>query len=197
MATTGSAIAAVSFAVNAGAVDHLSAVSASASNASAAGKLVATTRLGASKGKFSTKFLPSFVGGVGSVSSFGKAAEVVDNAVGAPIALATLPGIGSVTATCADQAPAVAKEDPSTTIAFTNTSGVAVNFARAISGQAAVVASAPNGTVTSFAITGSNMFTVNIQKDATNLVIQGVVRQDGKNTAAANCLFYGQAVRVN
>jgi hypothetical protein len=196
MATTGTAVAAVSFATNAGAVDKLSAVSAGASNSSAAGKLVATNRLGASKGKFSSKFLPASVSGVGGVSSFGTSADVTDNATGAPVPLTNVAGIGTVTATCSDQSATAGKEDPITTIAYTNASGVPVNLARQIGNQVAAVGPVLNGTVASFSIKGSNIFVLNLQKAGTNLTINGVVRQDGAGTPAAACVFYGQAVRV-
>jgi hypothetical protein len=196
MATTGTAVAAVSFATNAGAVDRLSAVSAGASNSAAAGKLVATNRLGASKGHFSAKFLPSFVSGHGGVSTFGISSEVQDNAAGVPVTLTNVPGVGTVTATCSDQAGGAGKEDPSTTIAYTNSSGSPVSFARQVGNGNAQVVVASNGTVTSFTINGSNIFTINLQKLATNLTVHGVVRQDGAGTATGACTFYGQSVRV-
>lgn len=197
LAMSGSAIAAVSFARNAGAVDGISAVRSGVSNSTAAGKLVATSRLGLSKGKIGYQYLPGLVTGRGNVSSFGTAAEVVDNATGAPVTLTTVGGVGTVTATCSDQAVQVNREDPSTTITFTNTSGQAVNFARETSNATAVVAPIPNGTVSSFTINGSNTFTINVLKQGTSLVIHGVVRQDGSGTATGNCVFYGQSIRVN
>lgn len=196
MATTGTAVAAVSFATNAGAVDRLSAVPGSASNTAAAGKLVATNRLGATKGKLSTRFLPDYVRGVGGVSAFGASADVTDNAAGAPVALTAVPGIGAVTATCSDQSGQAGREDPSTTIAYTNASGVAVNLARQVGNGQGAVAAVPNNTVNSFTINGSNVFLVNIQRGGTNVTIHGVVRQDGAGTPTAACVFYGQAVRV-
>ena len=57
MATTGSAIAAVDFARNAGAVDGKSAVSAGATLKQASGRLVAAQKTGAAAGKIKQKFL--------------------------------------------------------------------------------------------------------------------------------------------
>ena len=57
VALSGTAVAAVNFASNAGAVDGKSAVASSASLNSAAGKLVATQRSGAGKGRLAAKFL--------------------------------------------------------------------------------------------------------------------------------------------
>src|SRR3954467_910128 len=72
MASTGSAVAAVSFARNAGAVDHKSAVGSGATLSHAAGKLVATRAKGAGKGTIAAKYLD--LGGVahGSTSTFGQ-----------------------------------------------------------------------------------------------------------------------------
>src|SRR3954467_7418717 len=57
MASTGSAIAAVSYARSAGAVDGRSAVGASSSLSHAAGRLVATASGGSHKGKIPVTFL--------------------------------------------------------------------------------------------------------------------------------------------
>ena len=40
------------------------------------------------------------------------------------------------------------------------------------------------------------MFALNIQRGAVSLTVDGVIRQDGKNTAGAQCLQYGQTLRV-
>src|SRR5215207_1583101 len=57
MAMTGSAVAAVNFATNAGAVDGKSAVRAGVTRSFAAGRLVATAADGPNKGRIPSKFL--------------------------------------------------------------------------------------------------------------------------------------------
>lgn len=58
----------------------------------------------------------------------------VDNAPGGAQALSVSP-LGTLTASCNDQAAAVGTENPTTTITFTNTTASAVNFARAVGGN--------------------------------------------------------------
>lgn len=187
IALGGTSIAAVNYARNAGAVDGKSAVSAGSSTSRAAGKLVATNRSGSDKGRIPAKFLA----GVAGARTFGAAVDVQDNAVGAPTALGTAPGIGTLTASCTDQSERPGVEDPSTTITLTNASGATINVAKRIGGRDAdVVAQAP-GTVQTITIGGSNTFELHAQNRGTDLVIDGVVRQDGRGTDAASCLFYG------
>ena len=57
MASTGTAVAAVNFAQNAGAVDGKSAVRSSVTRSTAAGRLVATASRGLLKGRIPGKFL--------------------------------------------------------------------------------------------------------------------------------------------
>ena len=193
-AMTGSAAAVVSFATNAGAVDGKSAVSAGVSTSYAAGKLVATRRAGILKGTIPARYLdPS----AGQSMSFGTSTDVIDNASQAPFNIAAIPGYGTLQATCNDQKPAQpGVEDPTTTITFTNTSGVAMNFARSLgTGQTEVVGLVPNQTA-SFTVNGSNTYTINVLKQSTSLLVNGVVRQDGANTASAFCVNYGQATIV-
>ena len=193
-ATTGSAVAAVSFAINAGAVDGKSAVAAGASNNYAAGKLVATRRVGILKGTIPARYLdPS----AGQSLSFGTSTDVIDNATQAPFTIASIPGFGTLQATCNDQKAAQAGvEDPTTTVTFTNQSGAAVNFARTLgTGSTSVVGLVPNQTA-SFVVNGSNTYIINVLKQSTSLLVNGVVRQDGANTANAFCVNYGQATVV-
>jgi hypothetical protein len=192
VALGGTGIAAVNFARNAGAVDGKSAVASSATLSRAAGKLVATASRGPEKGRIPGKFLA----GVPRAHTFGASVAVADNAVGAPASLGSVEGIGSLTATCSDQAPAPNNEDPSTTITFTNTSGTAINISKRIGGgNAAVGAQAPN-TIQTLTINGSNSFELHIQNRNVDLLVDGVVRQDGRGTSAATCTFYGTFVQV-
>ena len=104
----GTSMAAVNYASRAGSVDGKSAVYSGASLSQAAGKLVATDRSGTDKGRLPGKF----VADVPKTPSFSNAFEVADNAPGAPQTLATIGGLGTLTATCNDQAAAAGNEDP-------------------------------------------------------------------------------------
>lgn len=188
----GTSVAAISYARNAGAVDGRSAVKASASRKHAAGKLVATAKKGPSKGRIKSKFLalPS------RTKAFGSYVPVTDNATGSPTALGSVEGVGDLSASCADQSPKVGVEDPVTRLSFNNTSGTAINFARRIGGDRAEVIAQLPGTVETFSIPGANSFTLHAQRGLTNLLVEGVVRQDGAGTADAKCLVYGVTFRV-
>src|SRR3712207_6592272 len=124
----GTSVAAINYARNAGAVDGRSAVRAKASLKTAAGKLVATKRSGENRGKIPTRFLElprrtrSFYGYV----------AVTDNAASAPTTLATVAGVGTLTASCADQNNRPGVEDPVLRLSFTNTTGAGINFMRQI-----------------------------------------------------------------
>lgn len=183
----GTGIAAVNYARNAGAVDGRSAVKASSSTSKAAGRLVATNAGGPDKGQIPGRFLA----GVARASSFGSAVEVADNAVGSPITLGTAPGIGILTATCVDQSQQPGVEDPSTTISLNNSSGTTINIAKRVGGGNAVVEPQAANTVQRITVNGSNTFKLHAQNREVNMVIDGVIRQDGRGTGAASCLFYG------
>ena len=187
VALGGTSVAAVNYARNAGAVDGRSAVRAGTTTAKAAGKLVATNAGGAKKGKIPGRFLD----GVAKATTFGSAVEVVDNQTGVPATLGTAPGIGTLTATCADQSNRPGVEDPITTITLNNSSGTTINVAKRVGGgNAEVVPQAPN-TVQTITVGGSNTFELHAQNRGVNMVIDGVIRQDGRGTATASCLFYG------
>lgn len=191
-AMAGTSIAAVSFAKNAGAVDGKSAVSGRVANARAAGKLVATGR----SGRIPIRFLD--LQGImrGERNTFAQGIEVADNATSVPLTVASQPGLGSLTATCDDQAGAAGTEDPQTTIRFTNESGAPVNFSRTVGrGNPAVEIVAAN-TQASFTIDNSNTFAVYAQTGTTHWVIGGNVRQDGKGTPTAACAVWGYALTL-
>jgi hypothetical protein len=192
-AMTGTAAAVVNYARNAGAVDGKSAVSAGATNAGAAGKLVATRRAGPLRGTIPLQYLdPS----AGRSISFGRPNDVIDNAGQAPFAIADIPGFGRLEATCGDQNTRTGIEDPTTTITFTNTSGQPINFARATGTGGVLVTGLVASQTSSFTVNGSNTYTINVLKQGTSLVVHGVVRQDGAGTASAFCVNYGQATVV-
>jgi hypothetical protein len=194
LATAGTSIAAINFAKNAGAVDGKSATGAASSQAKAAGKLVATAKEGSLKGKVPSRFLD--LSGVvsGSKQTFAQGIEVVDNASGTPVALGGLPTLGLVTATCVDQSNVVGREDPQVTITFANASGQPVNFSRSVGNAAPAVETVAAATQTAFTINNANPFHLYAQVGSTHYIMDGVVRQDGQNTAAGVCAVYGYAV---
>src|SRR6195256_259520 len=90
VALSGTAIAAVDFARNAGAVDGKSAVGAKASLRRAAGKLVATATGGTGKGQIPARFLEGVMRG--GTMTLSKYLRTVDNQAGRATALLTIPG---------------------------------------------------------------------------------------------------------
>jgi hypothetical protein len=196
MASTGSAVAAVSFARNAGAVDGKSAVGSGATLSHAAGRLVTTQKKGAGKGTIAQKYLD--VGGLarGLTSTFGQSFDVADNAASTATQIGGIPGLGPLTATCIDQDKTAGREDPQTTITFQNTSGDVVNESRTIGGGNPAIGAVLNATQSSFTINGSTTFELHLERKGSNYLVHGVVRQDGKGSAAASCLVYGFALAV-
>ena len=186
MATSGTAVAAVSYASNAGAVDKLSAVSAGASNSQAKGRLVATARGGSNPGQIPNKFLAD----AAESRVFGVPFAVEDNQTGAAADLATTP-LGKFTASCQDQANAAGTEHPRIVLAFTNLSGGTVNIARRAGVGDATVGSLANGTVDTFTISTSNTFRVHVQQEGVQAVIEGAARQDRPDPANGACFVWG------
>lgn len=192
-AMTGSAAAVVSFARNAGAVDGKSAVAAGVSTKRAAGKLVTTRRLGGSAGTIPTQYLDP---AIPRAKVFGRTVDVVDNGAETPFTIANVPGFGTLTATCSDENNRTGSEDPRTTVSFGNTSGQTMEYARATgSGNVDVRILAPNQAA-SFTINASNTFDLQVQKLGTNVILEGVVRQDGRGTNNARCINYGRFSQV-
>jgi hypothetical protein len=191
MAGTGSAVAAVNFARNAGKVDGKDAVKASASLGRAGGNVVATRKDGARQGKIPNKFLAQ----VPAAGTFGRVTEVQDNLAGAITPISGSP-LGLLTSACNDQDSnpnQAGQEDPTTTITFVNNLAVAVNYSHVIGQNPPVVVSQPPATQQSFTINGSNVFRVHVEAGGTNSVFEGQVRQDGRDTAAASCVVVGTA----
>jgi hypothetical protein len=182
MASTGTAVAAVNFAKNAGAVDRKSAVPASAGKARAAGKLVATRASGGDRGKLPNRFLAD----VPVTGTFARGIAVTDNSAGSSFTLGET-RLGKLTASCADQSAAVGTEDPKVTFSFTSKSG-SVNFAREIGAKSTEVVRGPQG---AFTINGSNTFQVQVESNRVNSIFEGQVRQDGAATADARCFIAG------
>jgi hypothetical protein len=195
-AMTGSAAAVVNFARNAGAVDGKSAVPAGVKPAAAAGKLVTTRRVGAQAGTVPISYLDP---ATGRSQQFGQTTDVIDNGGTVPFTIASIPGFGTLQATCGDQSNTAGNEDPTTTISFVNTSGAPVNFARTVGGAGGstqVLGLVPNQAA-SFAVNGSNTYVVNLNKPGTTVLVNGVVRQDGAGTAAASCVNWGEGTQAS
>ncbi len=194
MATTGSAVAAVDFARNAGAVDGKSAVGASSSLKGAKGKLVATQAGGVNSGKIPGKFVADVIGGNGGITTIARAQDVNDGMIGAPVQLAVIPGFGTITSVCRDQAPPPGNENPAQDISFNNASGEAVSYAREVGANDAVITVPANGTSTPFTINGSNTFRIILHKGSSSVTIDGIARQDGSGTPTAQCFTAAQLI---
>jgi hypothetical protein len=95
-----------------------------------------------------------------------------------------------------DQNNTPGREDPATRLVFTNQSGAGVNVARTVGSGAPFVAALPNAAQTDWTITGSNTFELHIERFGANYFVKGVVRQEGRNTADASCLFYGFSIAM-
>ena len=196
VALSGTAVAAVTYARNAGAVDGKSAVSSGASRADAAGRLVATQRSGPGQGRIDARHLDLAGVAQGRTETFGRAFDVQDNAQGAPEAIGTIPGLGTLTASCLDQNPAPGVEDPLTRIVFTNDSGDAVNLSRTAGGGEPDIGAVLAGTVSQFHVGGSTTFELHLERRGLNALTSGVVRQDGRGGDRASCLVYGFTLTV-
>ena len=62
---------------------------------------------------------------------------------------------------------------------------------RKVDSADAAVTPLANGVVHEFTISGSRPFTLHIERRGANTLVQGVVRQDGRNQPQAACLVYG------
>jgi hypothetical protein len=194
MATSGTAVAAVSYARNAGKVDGKDASSARSSLKRAAGNVVATRAAGPDAGKIPGKFIADVMRG--TADSFARPAEVQDNGADVPTAISDIAGLGVLSTSCFDQNKAAGTEDPATTMTLANTSGVPINVSRETGASAATIFVQQPNTTSSFTIGGSNTFRLHVERDGINYVIDGVVRQDGRGTPAGVCIVYGYATRM-
>ena len=77
-----------------------------------------------------------------------------------------------------------------------NTSGGAINYARATGTGAVAVQPMVANQTASFQIKGSNTYTIQVHLIGTDVLVHGVVRQDGAGSPSASCVNYGQAVRL-
>lgn len=195
MASTGSAVAAVSFARNAGAVDGKSAVSAGSSLSAARGNVVATARGGSLSGQIPGKFLAQ----VARAEPFAVLLDAPDNAVGAPVELLSqgdTANLARLSVSCLDRNDAPGMENADAAFALSNTTGEPVNLARRVGVNEGTFGFLAGGTVDQFRIGGQNTFRYQVQQAGTQIVVDGVMRQEGTNTAAGACVVYGTLMLV-
>jgi hypothetical protein len=199
VALSGSAVAAVDFARNAGAVDHKSAVSASSSLRRAAGKLVATASAGPGKGRIPGRFLSDVMrGGSTSLSTYIRAE---DNADGKVVELAVIPGIGRLEAQCRDQDPTPDVKSTQTLVTFTASDPGGVNVSRLLgsdigSSREGVVFTALQDQPVPVMQFADSLFQLTLQARDRTVFITGAARPDLNRTSAAACLIFGVGFRV-
>ena len=200
VASSGTAVAVVGYARNAGAVDGKSAVSSTSSLSHASGKLVATASSGDGKGRLPAHFVSDVMRGAST--SLTKYMRVVDNADGRVVPLAIIPKIGRLDAQCRDQDPAPGVESTQTVITLTAEDPRGVNVSRLIgrdieSARNAVVFTAPKDQPVSILSFADNLFQLVLQARDRTVFINGASRSDANRTADAACLIFGIALRVS
>jgi hypothetical protein len=199
VALSGTAMAAVDFARNAGAVDGHSAVAASSSLKRSAGKLVATATAGPGKGRLPGRFVEDVMrGGSTSLSQYIRA---VDNADGPVVLLASIPGIGRLEAQCRDQDPTPEVKSTQTLVTFTASDERGVNVSRLLgsdigSSREGVVFTAPKDEPVPIMQFADSLFQVTLQARDRTVFLTGAARPDLNRTASAACLIFGVGFRV-
>jgi hypothetical protein len=199
VALSGTAIAAVDFAQNAGAVDGKSAVGASASLRDAAGRLVATASGGEGKGQIPARFIDGVMRG--GTMSLSKYLHTVDNQLGRPTPLLIVPGIGRFDARCDDADPAVGTQATRTSILFTASAPDGVNVSRLLgrdvgTGQRPDVFSSPKGQVVTMLGSADGLFQFIMESKGRSVLVTGAARTDNGPGPKAACLIWGTAFRV-
>jgi hypothetical protein len=199
VALSGTAVAAVDFARNAGAVDGRSAVSARAPLRVAAGKLVATVNAGPRKGRIPGRFLSDVMrGGATSLTRYLRA---VDNAAGPVVPLAIIPRIGRLDAQCRDQDPTVGVKSTQTLVSFTASDPGGVNVSRLLgsdigSSREGVVFTALKDQPVPILQFADSLFQLTLQARDRTVFVTGAARPDLNRTPAAACLIFGIGLRV-
>ena len=199
VALSGTAVAAVDFARNAGAVDGKSAVSASASLRRSAGKLVAAASAGPGAGRIPGRFVSDVMrGGSTSLSRYIRA---VDNQDGPVVPLAIIPHIGRLDAQCRDQDPTPDVKSTQTLVTFTASEDSGVNVSRLLgsdigSSREGVVFTALKDQPVAVMQFADSLFQLTLQARERTVFISGAARPDLNRTAAAACLIFGVGLRV-
>ncbi len=200
VSSSGTAVAVVSYARNAGAVDGKSAVSASSSLKRAAGRLVATASAGPGKGRIPGRYVSDVMRG-GS-TSLTKYLRAVDNQDGPVVPLAIIPRIGRLDAQCRDQDPQPGVKSTRTVITFTASEAGGVNVSRLVgrdiqSARDAIVFTALKDQPVAITNLAENMFQLVLQARDRTVFISGASRTDANLTPNAACLIFGIGLRVN
>jgi hypothetical protein len=196
VALSGTAVAAVTYARNAGAVDGISAVRAGASHRHAAGKLVATNRRGPDRGRLPAKYVAGVMHG--SASSLTNYLRTVDNSPGVPRRLVTVDGVGRMDAQCADADPTVGTQSTRTTVSFTATAPQGVNVSRVLgrdieAGARPNVFAAPRNVPVTILPSADGLFQVLLQAGQRSVLVVGAARTDNSPGPRAACLIWGTA----
>ena len=199
VALSGTAIAAVDYASNAGAVDGKSAVSASTSLHDAAGRLVATASAGPGKGRLPARFVDDVMRG--GAQSLSKYVHTVDNQQGRLTPLLIVPGIGRFDVRCDDVDPTPGTQTTRTSIQFTASASPGVNVSRLLgrdigAGQRPAVFNAPKGQPVSILASADGLFQVIMEARGRSVLITGASRTDNGPGPQAACLIWGTAFRV-
>jgi hypothetical protein len=199
VALSGTAVAAVDFARNAGAVDGKSAVGAKASLRSAAGKLVATQTGGDGKGQIPARFLDGVMRG--GTQTLSKYLRTVDNQAGRPTPLLIVPGIGRFDAQCDDVDPTPGTQTTRTSINFTASVAIGVHVSRLLgrdigAGQRPAVFNAEKAQPVSILASADGLFEVIMEAKGRSVLIIGASRTDNGPGPQAACLIWGAAFRV-
>lgn len=200
VASSGTAVAVVSYAQNAGAVDGKSAVSAKSSLKRAGGKVVATATTGRNRGRIPDRFVSGVMRG--GATSLTRYLRVADNSEGPVTALAIIPGIGRIDAQCRDQDPAPGIESTQTVITFTASDPGGVNVSRLLgrdieSGRNAVVTTALKDQPMPILSFADSLFQLVLQARDRTVFVNGASRSDANLTPDAKCLIFGIALRVS
>lgn len=199
VALSGTAIAAVDFARNAGAVDGKSAVGARSSLSRAGGKLVATARGGPGKGRIPARFVDGVMRGAST--SLTQYLRVEDNEAGRVVPLAIIPKIGRIDAQCRDQDPAPGIESTRTIITFTGFDPGGVNVSRLLgqdiaAGHDGIVFTANKDEPVTIITLADSLFQLVLQAKHRTVFVTGSARSDANRTADAACLIFGIGLRV-
>jgi hypothetical protein len=199
VALSGTAIAAVDFAQNSGAVDGKSAIGAKATLREAAGKLVATSTGGSGKGRIPARFVDGVMRG--GTMTLSKYLRTTDNQAGRLTPLLIVPGIGRFDAQCDDVDPTPGTQTTRTSINFIASPSAGVNVSRLLgrdigAGQRPQVFSAPKGQPVSILASADGLFEVIMQAKSRSVLITGASRTDNAPGPQAACLIWGTAFRV-